>query len=199
MLRGMGCRRMRGFVMSVALMAASAVCAPTQVPVQLSTPASAAVHPRAKKAAPAMIQVINGTSVHTQTFAEGSRDGKVVGDSTSIRVLNGTTWSTASFAPQTTRKSVQKRGVTQVNILNGTQTSTKVFKGGVPTASKTAAQTGKHPVVVGIESGEGKSASAGKVVVGIESSDSAALHQHAAVKAAHPRRTPYHPAETKTH
>ncbi len=46
---------------------------------------------------------------------------------------------------------MQKRGVTQVNILNGTQTSTKVFKGGVPTASKTAAQTGKHPVVVGIE------------------------------------------------
>ncbi len=204
MLRRMGCRGVRGFAVSLALMAAGVVCAPAQTKTPIASPAHAVVHHHAsKKAAPATIEVINGTSVHTQSFPEDARGGKVVGNEASIRVLNGTSWSTATFEPQRTRKSVQARGVTQVNILNGTQTSTKVFKGGVPPAHKGAAQKGHQPVVIGMESVDGKTAIAGsdaslssrKVVVGVESSDSVKAVQPPAPKG-RPKRAPYHPAHT---
>jgi hypothetical protein len=189
----------------MAMMAGVFVCALAQTKTPIASPAHAAVvhHHARKKAAPATIEVINGTSVHTQTFSEGG--GKVVGNEASIRVLNGTTWSTATFEPQRTRKSVQARGVTQVNVLNGTEARTQVFKGGVPPVRKGAAQKGHQPVVIGMESVDGKKAIAGsdaslssrKVVVGVESSDSVKAVQAPAPKG-RPRRPPYHPAQPKS-
>ncbi len=157
-------------------------------------------HPRTRKTAqPTTVEVINGTQERTQVFAVGEKGGKVVGNGTDIRVLNGTTWSTASFAPQPRHRSAKSaRGVTEVNVLNGTRMKTQTFKGGVPRASRGTTAKPGQPVVIGIESVEGKRAvsgadrSSGRVVVGVQSSDTVRIAQPPPATA-HRRRPPYHP------
>lgn len=201
MLWRMGSQKMCRVVAGVVLTATTAC-----VLAQTTSPATAKHHVVKKTAAPTTVEVINGTSVHTQTFSEGNRGGKVVGDGANIRVLNGTSWSTARFKPQPTGKGARTaRGVTQVNVLNGTEAKTQTFKGGVPATHQNGPAKPGQPVVVGIESVDGKTAIPGSdaslssrnVVVGVQSSESVRAVQPLVPKG-RPKRAPYHPAQRKS-
>ncbi|HZB88803.1 MAG TPA: hypothetical protein VE291_09120 [Terracidiphilus sp.] len=203
----MGYRRMGGVCGGAMLLMAASALGQTAAHPAAARPVSkhgAAAHHHAKTkgaTAATTVEVINGTQVHEQTFpasGKGSRGGKVVGDTGSIRVLNGTTWSTDTFNPQPAGKPAtgtlagkngKTRGGTQVNVLNGTEAHTKVFAGNLPQVRPGAAQ---QRVVIGIESAEEPSAKPGKVVVGVASSDS--VPRPIAADPAHSGRPPYHPA-----